>query len=92
MKHYPIVKDIIDNWDPKRFLHFTPDDEYDPEIRMIVDLLPSATSVEKLAVVIHEVFVKMFSVDEVYSINNCYPIALEIWTKINNHYTRGVME
>ena len=84
MKHFQIVKEVIDDWDPKQFLHYTPDDEYDPEIRLIVDLLPTATSVEKLAVVIHEVFVKMFSIDEVYSINNCYPSALKIWNKINN--------
>ena len=84
MKHYQIVKEVIDDWDPKQLLHLTPEDEYDPEIRLIVDLLPTATSVEKLAVVIHGVFVKMFSVDEVYSINNCYPSALKIWNKINN--------
>lgn len=84
MKHYQIVKEVIDDWDPKQFLHHTPDDEYDPEIRLIVELLPTVTSVEKLAVVIHEVFVKMFSLDEVYSINSCYPSALKIWKKINN--------
>ena len=84
MNYYQIVKEIIDDWDPKQFLHHTPEDEYNPEIRSIVELLPTATSVDKLAVLIHEVFVKMFSVDEVYSINNCYPIALKIWNKINN--------
>lgn len=61
MEHFKIVKEVIDSWDPKQFLHHTPDDEYNPEIRLIVELLPTATSVEKLAVVIHEVFVKMFS-------------------------------
>ncbi len=82
MEHYRIVKEVIDNWDPKRFLHYTPEDEYDPEIRMIVELLPTVTSVENLALRIHEVFVKMFSVDEVFAISNCYPIALEIYSKI----------
>ena len=84
MKHYQIVKEVIDDWDPKQLLHLTPEDEYGPEIRLIVDLLPTANPAEKIAVVIHEVFVKMFSVDKVYSINNCYPSALKIWNKINN--------
>jgi len=84
MNHYQIVKEVIDDWDPKQFLHHTPEDEYNPEIRRIVLLLPTATSVEKLAILIHEVFVNMFSVNEVYSINNCYPSALKIWNKINN--------
>lgn len=78
-----MVKEVIDIWDPKRFLHYTPEDEYDPEIRMIIELLPTVTSVENLALRIHEVFVKMFSVDEVFSITNCYPIALKIWHNIN---------
>ena len=84
MEHYRIVKEVIDNWDPKQFLHHTPEDEYNPEIRMIVALLPTATSAENLAVMIHEVFVKMFSEDEVYSITNCYPSALKIWHNIHN--------
>lgn len=84
MNHYQIVKEEIDAWDPKQFLHHTPEDEYDPEIKLIVELLPTARSIDKLAVVINEVFVKMFSEEEVFSINNCYPIALKIWNKINN--------
>jgi hypothetical protein len=84
MNHYQIVKEVIDDWDSKQLLHHTPEDEYDPEIRSILVLLPTATSVEKLAVVIHEVFVKMFSVNVVHSINNCYPNALKIWNKVNN--------
>ncbi len=85
MEHYRIVKEVIDNWDPKGFLHYTPEDEYDPEIRMIVELLPTVTSVENLALRIHEVFVKMFSVDEVFAISNCYPIALETWHNMGKH-------
>lgn len=54
------------------------------EIRRIVLQLPTATSVEKLAIVIHGVFDKLFSVIEKHSINNCYPSALKIWNKINN--------
>ena len=41
MNLYQIVKEVIDDWDPKQFLHHTPEDEYHPEIRMIVLLLPT---------------------------------------------------
>lgn len=84
MNHYQIVKEVINDWDPKHLLRYTSEDEYDPEISRIVLLLPTAKSVDELAVVIHEVFDKMFSVSEVYSITNCYPSAIEIWNKINN--------
>lgn len=84
MNQYQIVKEVINDWDPKHLLRYTSEEEYDPEISRIVSLLPTATSVEKLAVVIHEVFDKMFSVSEVQLINNCYPSALKIWNKINN--------
>ncbi|MEK3995343.1 hypothetical protein MKY29_11360 [Psychrobacillus sp. FSL K6-2365] len=54
------------------------------EIRRIVLQLPTATSVEKLAILIHAVFDKLFSVSKKHTINNCYPTALKIWNKINN--------
>jgi hypothetical protein len=60
MNHYQIVKEVINDWDPKHLLRYTSEDEYDPEISRIVSRLPT-TSVEKLAVVIHEVFDEMFS-------------------------------
>ncbi|WP_395940829.1 hypothetical protein [Bacillus sp. FJAT-22090] len=74
----------MNDWDPQQLIRYTSEDEYDPEISLIVLELPTATSVEKLAVLIHEVFDKMFSVSEKHSINNCYPSALKIWNKINN--------
>jgi len=84
MNHYQIVKEVINDWDPMYLLRYTSEEEYDPEISRIVSLLPTA-SVEKLAVVIHEVFDEMFSRSRVPSINNCYPTALEIWNKIYNN-------
>lgn len=59
MNHYQIVKKVINDWDPMYLLRYTSEDEYDPEISRIVSRLPTA-SVEKLAVVIHEVFDEMF--------------------------------
>jgi len=35
MNHYQIVKEEIDNWDQKQFLHHTPDDEYNPEYKCL---------------------------------------------------------
>ena len=66
---------------------YTSEDEYDSEISRILLLLPTATSVEKLAVVIHEVFDEMFSRSRsrIPSIKNCYPSALKIWNKIYNN-------
>lgn len=86
MNHYQIVKEVINDWDPMNFLSFSSEDEYDPEISRIVSLLPTA-SVEKLAVVIHEVFDEMFSRSRsrIPSIKNCYPSALKIWNKIYNN-------
>ncbi|MDI2586226.1 DUF1871 family protein [Psychrobacillus sp. NEAU-3TGS] len=85
MNHYQIVKEVINDWDPMNILSFSSEDEYDPEISRIVSRLPTA-SVEKLAVVIHEVFDEMFSRSRsrIPSINNCYPSALKIWDKIYN--------
>lgn len=86
MNHYQIVKEDINDWDPMNFLSFSSEDEYDPEISRIVSRLPTA-SVEKLAVVIHQVFDEMFSRSRsrIPSINNCYPSALKIWDKIYNN-------
>ena len=86
MNHYQIVKEVINDWDPMNFLSFSSEDEYDPEISRIVSRLPTA-SVEKLAVVIHQVFEEMFSRSRgrIPSINNCYPSALKIWDKIYNN-------
>lgn len=86
MNHYQIVKEVINDWDPMNFLSFSSEDEYDPEISRIVSRLPTA-SVEKLAVVIHQVFDEMFSRSRsrIPSINNCYPSALKIWDKIYNN-------
>ncbi|MFJ7973820.1 hypothetical protein [Psychrobacillus sp. NPDC096389] len=84
MNHYQIVKEVINDWDPMHLLRYTSEEEYDPEISRIVSRLPTA-SVEKLAIVIHEVFDEMFSRSRVTSINNCYPSALKIWNKIYNN-------
>ncbi|MEH7110045.1 DUF1871 family protein [Bacillus sp. JJ1764] len=58
-----------------------PDDEYDPEIRDIVELLSNIKSVDELAVEINKVFIKWFEED--LTIEKCYPVALTIWNKLS---------
>ncbi|QMT19164.1 DUF1871 family protein (plasmid) [Planococcus maritimus] len=78
MEEYILVKSIIDEWDPIGLLDLgCPDDEYVPEIRDIVALLPHAKSVDELALRIRQVFIKWF--EEFLSIEKCYPVALKIW-------------
>ncbi|TWT27213.1 DUF1871 family protein [Planomicrobium sp. CPCC 101110] len=77
MNDYKFVKSIIDEWDPIGFLDLgCPEDEYDPEIRDIVELLPHVKSIDELALRIRQVFIKWF--EEFLSIEKCYPIALKI--------------
>ncbi|QHJ70909.1 DUF1871 family protein [Planococcus halotolerans] len=78
MEEYIIVKSIIDDWDPIGLLDLgCPEDEYDPEIRDIVALLPHVKSVDELALRIRQVFIKWF--EEFLLIEKRYPIALKIW-------------
>jgi hypothetical protein len=77
---YFFVKKIIDEWDPIDLLNMgCPVDEYDPEIREIVQLLRNINSVDELAIEINKVFIKWFGED--LTIEKCYPVALKIWNK-----------
>ena len=78
MDEYKFVKSIIDEWDPIGLLDPEgPEDEYNPEIKDIVVLLPNVESVDELALRIRQVFIKWFEI--FLSIDKCYPIALKIW-------------
>lgn len=82
MDEYKFVKSIIDEWDPIGLLDLgCPEDEYDPEIREIVALLPRVKSVDELALKIRQVFIKWF--EEYLSNEKCYPVALKIWEAAN---------
>jgi hypothetical protein len=77
---YIIVKEIIDEWDPIGLLNMgCPIDEYDPEIRDIVQLLRNINSVDELAIEINKVFIKWFEEDLTFG--KCYPVALKIWNR-----------
>lgn len=78
MDDYVIVKSVIDEWDPIGLLYLgCPEDEYDPEIKDIVALLSNATSVDELALIIREVFIKWF--EEYLSVEASHTAALKIW-------------
>lgn len=77
MNEYILVKSIIDEWDPIGLLDFCPEDEYTPEIKDIVALLPNVKSVDELALKIRQVFIKWFEI--FLSIEKCYPVALKVW-------------
>lgn len=81
MDEYKIVKKIIDEWDPIGLMD--PDwyeDEYDPEMKDIVALLPEAKSADELALRIRQVFIKWFGI--FISVEKCYPAALNIWAEV----------
>lgn len=78
MGEYEFVKSVIDEWDPIGLLDLgCPQDEYDPEIREIVALLPHVKLADELALKIRQVFIKWF--EEFISIEECHSIALKIW-------------
>lgn len=87
MNEFLLIKEVIDEWDPINLLSHAPDDEYEPEIRDIVKQLPTVESVDELALVMNEIFVKWFGTAlmfaEEYTVKNCYPWALKIWSKIS---------
>lgn len=81
MDEFKVVKKIIDEWDPIGLMD--PDwyeDEYDPEIKDIVALLPEVKSIDELALCIRQVFIKWFGI--FIPIKTCYTAAIKIWGAI----------
>ncbi|MFD4706442.1 DUF1871 family protein [Gottfriedia sp. NPDC058432] len=75
---YEIVKIEIDKWDPMGLLSGgAPDDEYDPEIKNIVNELKSVNTEQELAILTKNVFEKWFG--EEFSFESCLTIAKNIW-------------
>jgi len=81
---YAVIKKTIDEWDPIGLLVIhTPADEYDSESKGIFDRLSELTftSIEALANIIFEVFVKSFGDDVFISgFDECKKIAEKILT------------
>lgn len=73
-----IVKSIIDNWDPIDIMSFSPDDEYDPEILEIEQLLCTTNDVNELADGIYNIFRYYFNDIFKNSKSDCVIIARSI--------------
>lgn len=82
---YAVIKKAIDEWDPIGLLiTHAPADEYDSESNRIFDRLSELTfvSIEALANIIFEVFVKGFGDDVFISgLDECKKIAEKILTE-----------
>jgi len=59
-----ILRSIVNYIDPMN-LNGCPDDEYDSEVKEIMELIPSAKSTFELAKLIQEVFIESFSIGTV---------------------------
>lgn len=72
------VKSVVDEWDPINLLHHAPDDEYDLEIDKIVELLPTANSINDLACIIQNVFTECFGPTFKRNYEECFSIASKL--------------
>ena len=76
------VKNIIDEWDPIDLITMnSPSDEYDTEIRHILDKIDSNINEKELSLIIYNLFLEEFGDDDFHKTKeDC----LEIATKIIN--------
>jgi glycine betaine/choline ABC-type transport system substrate-binding protein len=87
MNRFTVVKEIIDKWDPFDLLAiYSPDDEYECEIREIVTALSHITKVEELAEEINSILYQAFEEDFKKS-NDCLLNAHKILKALNE---RGI--
>ncbi|QGG46310.1 toll/interleukin-1 receptor domain-containing protein [Heliorestis convoluta] len=73
------IRSIINSLDPIDLFPEAPSDEYDPEIRDIITILPEIKSISELTIKIHSIFVKWFDKKIVGSISDYEKVAYEIW-------------
>lgn len=57
------VSQIINEWDPIALLSHAPTDEYEIEIKLIIDSLEKSRTTDELANNIYEIFSKRFGTD-----------------------------
>jgi hypothetical protein len=57
------VSQIINEWDPIDLLSHAPTDEYEIEIKLIIDSLEKSRTTDELANNIYEIFSKRFGTD-----------------------------
>ena len=80
------IKKIINSWDPLDLLSFTPDDEYDTEIRTIRDIIiiDKINNTDQLSVIIKNIFEKSFGKECVLKKN----IEIQIAEEVLNAYKK----
>ncbi len=73
------VREIINGWDPIDLFPYSPKDEYEVEINLIVDALCETKDIEFLAIKIKDIFIERFG-DNVFSknIGECMQIAKKV--------------
>lgn len=76
---YEKVKETIDKWDPIDLLYFAPKNEYDFEVKRIMDLASEDSSKEALGNIVHKVFMDSFGNNTfTKSMDECIHIASEM--------------
>lgn len=71
---------IVNEVDPINLIsRGCPDDEYDLEVELILELIPSSKSLHQLAEMVQDIFIKSFNDDQAGLYPNCYKIAELIW-------------
>ncbi|MBR0577322.1 DUF1871 family protein [Proteiniclasticum sp. BAD-10] len=77
--NYERVKLVIDSWDPIDLLYFAPKNEYDFEIKRILELTSQDDTVEFVGNIIYKVFLESFG-DNTFTKNleECIGIAKQL--------------
>lgn len=83
LNQFSLVKEVIDEWVPFNLLviHCL-DDEYDEEIKEIVEVLPKVKDAEVLAISINQIMYKAFDEDFKKS-KDCLMIANKLFKLLN---------
>ena len=70
------IRDVVNRYDPMGLLDICPEDEYDPEIELMIARVEKGMTVEELAGIVHAVFLEMF--EESLDSGLCVAMAEEI--------------
>lgn len=83
------ILDLVAGWDPRNLIEkfMRPKDEYDPEVKRIVQRLEEAESPEKAARLLQDVMNQMFHPD--FTTEECRPHGEKLMEVIESHRDRG---
>ncbi|MGO4543110.1 DUF1871 family protein [Paenibacillus sp. 2TAB19] len=74
-----VVTEAINSWNPYGLLPHAPDDEFESEIKKVIESIGDATYINELGHRIQVIFEKSFG--EPFKIENCIEVARQIWSK-----------